>query len=131
MKAQEIKNKLFKGFIQWLNDSGIGDHFSPDIWMKKAFDYFFEQYSTNVENAKQLEKLITLVAKEDLENELKRRATIEIKQKEASDKAKKEQDKAKENIDKTREEVIKEKGKDVVDLNKVKEKKDKIEGEKK
>ena len=65
MKAQEIKEKFFKPFIDFLDKIGIGDHFSMDIWMSKAWDRLYEAFQESEKDNYAVNKYLTMMTVED------------------------------------------------------------------
>lgn len=85
MKAQELKEKLFGEFLKWLDKSGIGDHFSMDVWMTKCWEKLFGMYMDDVRNSElfttNLKKLPLNVLKEFCDAKEKQENEIKEKQK--------------------------------------------------
>lgn len=102
MKAKDIKEQLFGDFIKWLDDQGIGDHFSMDIWMTKCWEALYHQF---VEKAKQTEQQAMMINRAPL-NVLE---DVVKKKKDAQENAKKQQEAAKKKIEEERKKVVSEK----------------------
>lgn len=83
MKAEEIKNLVFRGFIEYLEREKIGDHFSMDIWMSKVWDRIFEQYEKTTKDLNQINQWINNAPIPVLES------IIKVKQEEENEKKKK------------------------------------------
>ena len=48
LSAKELKKTMFGGFIKFLDNIGVGDPFSMDVWMSKALDLLQKQYDEEV-----------------------------------------------------------------------------------
>jgi len=114
MKAEDIKKTLFEGFLKWLEETKMGDHFSMDVWMTKAWDHLFAKYVEDAKGTIASARALDNLSTQAIEGYIKGRKTKEEQDKK---KTEEEEKKASESIEKTRKEMLenKKKGFSVVD----------------